>query len=95
MSHSPSRATASPSAHAEDMVPASRLLVADDSEATRVQLKKLLEGSLPVQVDTVSDGRHALAALLEQRYSLIITDLNMPHLDGLQLIAEVQKRRFR
>jgi DNA-binding NtrC family response regulator len=69
-----------------------RILVADDSETTRVQLQKLLEASLPVHVATTPDGTGALDALCEQRYSLIITDLNMPRLDGLALIGEIQKR---
>jgi DNA-binding NtrC family response regulator len=72
--------------------PRRRVLIAEDSEGTRQQLKKLLEASLPIQVDTVGDGSQALKTLTAQPYSILITDLNMPRVDGRQLLQEVQKR---
>jgi DNA-binding NtrC family response regulator len=71
-----------------------RLLIVEDSEATRKQLQQLLESELPVQVDTAGDGTEALEALIERSYSLVITDLKMPRVDGMQLIEEVQRRRL-
>jgi DNA-binding NtrC family response regulator len=71
-----------------------RILIADDSNATRVQLQKLLETDPDLCVDIVRDGREALAALTDRSYSIVLTDLKMPHLDGMQLIEEVQKRRL-
>jgi DNA-binding NtrC family response regulator len=71
-----------------------RILIADDSNATRVQLQKLLETDPDLCVDIVRDGREALAALTERSYSIVLTDLKMPHVDGMQLIEEVQKRRL-
>jgi DNA-binding NtrC family response regulator len=71
-----------------------RILVADDNEQAREQLKKLLESYHRVQVDTVSDGTQALEAVCGQSYSIVITDLRMPNLDGLQLIEEVQRRHL-
>src|SRR6202040_1432418 len=66
----------------------------DDDEATRRQLQRLLESDdrFRLRVDTVADGKKALQALVENHYSIIITDLKMPGLDGMDLIAEVQKR---
>jgi DNA-binding NtrC family response regulator len=69
-----------------------RILVADDNAATCKQLQELLSAETGVAVDTVGDGREALAALVERPYSIIITDLKMPRLSGMDLIAEVQKR---
>ncbi len=72
-----------------------RILIAEDSESTRQQLQKLLESTLDVQVDTVGDGSQALKALTAQPaqpYSILLTDLNMPRVDGRQLLQEVQKR---
>src|SRR5439155_15309966 len=40
------------------------------------------------------DGFEALEALVSHNYSLVITDLKMPRLSGMQLIEEVQKRRL-
>jgi DNA-binding NtrC family response regulator len=71
-----------------------RILIADDNELNRQQLKKILEGDQKLHVDTVGDGLKALEALNAQSYSIVITDLKMPKLDGIQLIQEVQKRRL-
>ena len=48
----------------------------------------------PLKVDTVGDGNQALDALTGQNYSILITDLKMPRLDGIQLIEEVTRRRM-
>src|SRR5438045_3738533 len=71
-----------------------RILIADDNEQTRDALRQLLEGDHKVQVDTTSDGSQALKALSEQNYSIILTDLCMPRLDGLELIQALQKQRI-
>src|SRR5262249_57980611 len=42
----------------------------------------------------VANGTEALEALVESNYSLVLTDLKMPGVDGMQLIEEVQKRRL-
>ena len=71
-----------------------RVLIAEDNEDTRRTLKRLLELSLHVEVDTVSDGSQALQALIERPYSVVITDLKMPRISGMQLIQEVTERRL-
>ncbi len=71
-----------------------RILVADDNEKTRDQMRHLLEASGNVRVDTVSDGLKALTALGEHNYSVFLTDLKMPGRDGMSLIQEVQKREI-
>jgi DNA-binding NtrC family response regulator len=69
-----------------------RLLIAEDSEATRTQFQKLLESEPDIHVDTVADGTAALEALLDHSYSLVVTDLKMPRGDGMHLIEEIQRR---
>jgi DNA-binding NtrC family response regulator len=71
-----------------------RILIADDNDLNRQQLQKLLEADKKLKVDTVGDGASALEALTGQNYSLLLTDLKMPRLDGIQLIEEVQRRRM-
>src|SRR5690242_17327690 len=71
-----------------------RILIADDNEQTREKLRELLEGDLKIQVDTTSDGSQALKILSEQNYSIILTDLCMPRVDGLELIQALQKERI-
>jgi DNA-binding NtrC family response regulator len=71
-----------------------RILIADDSTTTSKQLQQLLEADSGVEVTIASDGREALAALIERPYSVIITDLKMPRVSGMELIEEVKKRRL-
>jgi DNA-binding NtrC family response regulator len=71
-----------------------RILIADDSATTRKQLQELLQMEPGLCVDTAADGREALAALIERPYSLVLTDLKMPKVSGMELIEEVQKRRL-
>src|SRR5262249_14503948 len=69
-----------------------RVLVADDNAATCKQLRDLLAAEPGVPVDTVGDGREALAALPDRPYSFVITALKRPKLSGMDLIAELKKR---
>jgi DNA-binding NtrC family response regulator len=73
---------------------AQRILIAEDNEDTRKTLRSMLSLALGVEVDTVSDGSQALQALIEQPYSVVITDLKMPRVSGMQLIEEVTQRRL-
>jgi DNA-binding NtrC family response regulator len=70
-----------------------RILIAEDNEHARQQLRTLLEAEGGVQVDTAGDGREALRALTAdaRNYSIFLTDLKMPGMDGMQLIEEVRK----
>jgi DNA-binding NtrC family response regulator len=70
-----------------------RILVADDNEANRLTLRHLVETEY-LQVDTASNGEEALEALMGNNYSVLVTDLRMPRLSGMQIIEEVQKRRL-
>lgn len=74
--------------------PRRRILLAEDSTSTREHLKEMLESDLGVAVDTVGDGKEALQALIERPYSIVVTDLRMPNVSGMELIQEVQKRRL-
>ena len=71
-----------------------RILIAEDNELARTQLHKALTVNPDLDVQTTSDGSKALQLLAENNFSLLITDLRMPKLDGMQLIQEIQKRRL-
>ncbi len=66
------------------------ILVADDELAPRSILENLLtrEG---YEVVAVEDGEAALAQLNEHHFDLLITDLQMPKVNGLELLREVQR----
>ena len=68
-----------------------RILIVEDKEQERQILKQFLE-SPALTVDTVGEGVEALERLNSCNYSIVITDLKMPRLSGMQLIEEVQKR---
>ena len=70
-----------------------RVLLVDDDEGTRVLLSKMLEKEYDVA--TAIDGTGALDALRRAgaSYNLMISDLNMPGMDGLALIREVKEIR--
>jgi DNA-binding NtrC family response regulator len=65
-----------------------RLLIAEDSERTREQLRQLLASDDRLEVEVTGNGRSALELLEAGNYSLFLTDLKMPGLDGMQLIEQ-------
>jgi DNA-binding NtrC family response regulator len=71
-----------------------RVLIAEDNSTNREQFEKALEGDPKLKIDTANNGQEALQALLSGNYSILLTDLKMPQLSGMELIAEVQKRRL-
>ncbi len=66
-----------------------RVLVADDSSETRELLFEVLN-SMECIVTCVKDGLEALAALQAEPFDLLITDYQMPRLDGLALLRCLQ-----
>lgn len=72
---------------------AARILVVDDERVIREILAEFLslEG---FSVNTVEDGEKALTELRLHPYDLLITDLKMPKLSGLQLLEKVEQERL-
>ena len=68
--------------------PRARLLVADDNADMRDYLRRLLSG--PYDVDAVSDGAAALAAIRKEPPDLVLADGMMPGLDGFELIQAIR-----
>jgi len=67
-----------------------RILVVDDEASARSGLAKLL-GQEGYQVDTAADGVLALELVTERAPNLIVTDLKMPNMNGMELIAKVRE----
>ncbi|MCA9552358.1 MAG: sigma-54-dependent Fis family transcriptional regulator [Myxococcales bacterium] len=65
-----------------------RVLVADDDDGVRFTLVELLS-ELEVEVREAADGEAAWAVLESEEIDLLITDLRMPRLDGMGLLARV------
>jgi two-component system chemotaxis response regulator CheY len=68
------------------------LLIVDDSVAVRKVLQRLLrQAELPVgEVVEAGDGQEALAALAGRRVHLILTDINMPNMNGLEFLRRLK-----
>jgi two-component system, chemotaxis family, chemotaxis protein CheY len=70
---------------------AKHILIVDDSESIRELVSLTLESS-GYTVDKGTDGADALKLLDGREINLVITDLNMPNMDGIQFIREVRSR---
>jgi two-component system, chemotaxis family, sensor kinase CheA len=68
---------------------ARRVLVVEDSAITRTMIGRLLR-MLGYQVAEAADGNHALRVLDEAPADLVITDLEMPELDGIELLHRLR-----
>lgn len=66
-----------------------RILVVDDSITTRALEKNILE-TAGFYVRTVTDGTEAIQALLEDSYDLLVSDVEMPNMDGFELTRQVK-----
>ena len=75
-----------------------RILVVEDMPALREHFAETLEElGEGIAVDTAADGVEALAridAAPQDAYSLIVTDITMPRMDGERLIEELRARKF-
>ncbi|MBB3951648.1 MULTISPECIES: response regulator [Aureimonas] len=66
------------------------VLCVDDSASVRQMVSFTLE-SAGYAPDTAVDGADAITKLEQNKYQLIITDLNMPNLDGIGMIRKVRQ----
>jgi chemosensory pili system protein ChpA (sensor histidine kinase/response regulator) len=66
----------------------SRVLVVDDSLSARKRVVRSLR-RYQVDITEACDGKQALELLKKQRFDAIFSDMEMPHVDGLELLREV------
>jgi two-component system chemotaxis response regulator CheY len=68
-----------------------RILIVEDSPTMRSLITSSLEGlEIPVKVVEVASGFEALRHLPRQQFDLIVTDINMPDINGLELVSFVK-----
>lgn len=67
-----------------------RILVVDDEENARLGLSKLLEKE-GFEVESVANGFEALNYLQQREVNVIVTDINMPEMNGISFLKELNK----
>lgn len=68
------------------------VILIDDEKAYIDLLEQLLSSHLSCPVHSFSHARDALLALPNLEVGLVVTDYNMPDIDGLQFLAEIRQR---
>jgi PAS domain S-box-containing protein len=68
-----------------------QVLVAEDSRVNRMLIRLLLE-RLGLWVTTAEDGKEALNKALNQPYDLIFMDIQMPNMDGYQVVETLRRK---
>jgi len=68
-----------------------KVLVVDDSPTQQLQIQMLLEND-GYQVMVAANGLEALAVIAEQMPDIVVTDLQMPEMNGLELVSEIKSR---
>ena len=68
-----------------------RVLIADDSSTARINVRTVLQGLGFTQFLEVPDGAHAIAVAAQEKCDLIVTDYNMPLMDGRALVSYLKQ----
>jgi CheY-like chemotaxis protein/anti-sigma regulatory factor (Ser/Thr protein kinase) len=69
-----------------------RILIVDDDDATHALLNAMLR-SADRDIESAFNGQEALSKVLAHSYDLVLTDINMPLLDGLALLIKIRAAR--
>ena len=67
-----------------------KLLIVDDHPIVRAGLRRLLAALPEAEIGEAASGREALTAFKAQRLDLVILDLNLPDIGGLEIIARLK-----
>ena len=68
-----------------------RFLIVDDFSTMRRIVRNLLKESGFSDADEAEDGVAALNKLRNSKFDFVVTDINMPNMNGFQLLAEIKK----
>lgn len=69
-----------------------KILIAEDESVSRVKLQRILE-KWNYEVISTRDGVEAFEAFRRDRYSMVITDWEMPHMDGISLVQRIRQHQ--
>ncbi len=71
-----------------------KILIAEDDQPLAKALKLKLERA-GFEVEAVSDGEEALAAIAKNGFSLVFLDIMMPRKDGFAVLAEMKAKKIK
>jgi len=74
------------------LYPAHPILFVDDEQNYLLSVELTLSSSGITNVETCSDSRHVLDLLAERPYALVVLDINMPHITGVDLLTQIVDR---
>lgn len=69
-----------------------KILIADDEKNIRTIMKQCLKAEY--ETETAVNGEEVIEMLEKQRYDLVFLDINMPKLDGMQVLELINKKRI-
>ena len=72
------------------MTTALRFLIVDDFSTMRRIVRNLLKESGSTDADEAEDGVVALNKLRNSKFDFVVTDINMPNMNGFQLLSEIK-----
>jgi two-component system chemotaxis response regulator CheY len=90
-SHVKATSSEAPQVVAKKRRSALQVLIADDSSAARIHVRTVLQGLGFSQFLEVQDGAHAIAVAARENCDLIVTDYNMPLMDGRALTSYLKQ----
>ena len=67
-----------------------RVLVVDDDKVLQESVKQALEFH-HFKVDVADNGKQAISAVYREEYDLVVMDVNMPEMDGIEALSEIKK----
>ncbi len=67
-----------------------KVLVVDDDKVLQDNVKQALEFN-NFYVDVADNGKEALSAIYKDKYDLVVMDVNMPEMDGIEALTEIKK----
>ena len=70
-----------------------RILIVDDDEAVRSMLYKVIRSN-GMEADVCASGNQALSMVTGSSYDLILLDVNMPGMDGFQVVQQLRSREI-
>jgi two-component system chemotaxis response regulator CheY len=70
-----------------------RVLIVDDANFIRIQLRQLLESNGFQVVGEAENGQVALQKILELKPDIVTLDITMPEMDGLECMMEIKKMK--